>query len=135
MQEHYFDHDADIGIIGRGKTIEEAFVSGAEALFGIMTNLKQVKASQCIKLEFEEDDIELAFTIWLNLLINQSNSHNLVFSKFSLTRTNNHWLGEAWGCPWTDDIERGTDVKGATLTMLSVKKVDQEWDARCVVDV
>jgi SHS2 domain-containing protein len=32
-------------------------------------------------------------------------------------------------------MERGVEVKGATLTMLSVKQVEAGWEARCVVDV
>ena len=32
-------------------------------------------------------------------------------------------------------MERGVDVKGATLTMLSVAPTDGGWEARCVVDV
>jgi SHS2 domain-containing protein len=32
-------------------------------------------------------------------------------------------------------MERGTEVKGATLTMLSVRRADGGWEARCVIDV
>ncbi|MDE2366260.1 MAG: archease, partial [Betaproteobacteria bacterium] len=32
-------------------------------------------------------------------------------------------------------LERGVEVKGATLTMLSVKQAGAIWEARCVVDV
>ncbi len=35
-QYGYFEHDADIGIIGRGATPEAAFESAAEAVFAIM---------------------------------------------------------------------------------------------------
>jgi len=31
MDEHYFDHDADIGIIGRGQTLEACFADAALA--------------------------------------------------------------------------------------------------------
>ena len=43
-ENNYFDHEADIGIIGRGKTIEQAFINTAEALFAIMVDdLSQIK--------------------------------------------------------------------------------------------
>ncbi|MGZ5662035.1 MAG: archease, partial [Usitatibacter sp.] len=50
-------------------------------------------------------------------------------------RAGPRWLGEAWGEPWREGLERGTEVKGATLTMLSVKRAGGLWEARCVVDV
>jgi SHS2 domain-containing protein len=32
-------------------------------------------------------------------------------------------------------MERGTQVKGATLTALSVRQQGEGWEARCVVDL
>lgn len=135
MREQYFDHDADIGIIGRGNTLMDCFADGARVMFSMMTDLSVVKPNTTCQITFEESDIELAFVTWLNRLLAESNANNLVFSLFTITQTGNHWRGEAHGETWRDDMERGTDVKGATLTMLSVKKIDDEWEARCVVDV
>jgi SHS2 domain-containing protein len=39
------------------------------------------------------------------------------------------------GEPWREAHARGTEVKGATLTALSVRRDEQGWQARCVVDV
>ena len=131
----YFDHDADIGIIGRGKTLEQAFTSAAEAMFAIMATPSQITATETIAIEFDESDTEIAFITWLNQLIGEARVHNLILSQFELKRDNNHWTGEASGECWNDNINRGTEVKGATFTMLSVKKINNEWEARCVVDV
>jgi protein archease len=43
--------------------------------------------------------------------------------------------GSAEGEPWRAGLERGVEVKGATLTGLEVKQRDGIWEARCVVDV
>lgn len=131
----YFDHEADIGIIGRGTTLEAAFEAAAAAVFAIMTPPASIKAKQSLTIEFEETDIELALVTWLNLLIAQARSEGLILGKFKLKNHNSHWQGKAWGEPWRKNLERGTEVKGATLTMLSVKKVDKLWEAKCVVDV
>lgn len=133
--EQYFDHEADIGIIGRGKTIPDAFVSAAEAVFKIMVDIGDVEPQSMIPIEFEESDIELALVTWLNLLISHARGNGLVFCRFELTQQADHWKGAAWGEPWRDNMVRGTEVKGATLTMLSVKKVGDGWEARVVVDV
>lgn len=135
MRDDYFDHDADIGIIGRGKTLENCFIDAARIMFSLIGNLSQVQPKQTFKFIFEESDIELAFVTWLNLLLAQSNTNNFIFSKFNITHHKNQWGGEASGEPWRTDMEHRTDVKGATLTMLSVKKTNDHWEARCVVDV
>ncbi len=56
----YFDHDADIGIIGRGETLAEAFVQAARAVFAYMVDLERVQPQQTIQIEFTEEDSELA---------------------------------------------------------------------------
>ena len=131
----YFDHDADIGVTGSGPTLESAFVAAAESMFAIMADIKVIAPQQCVDIEFEEADVELALVTWLNLLLTEAREGRMVFSHFQLTRQAGHWQGRACGEPWHAGMERGTEVKGATLTMLSVKQTDHGWKACCVVDV
>ena len=100
-----------------------------------MANIFNIKREQSIDIEFEEEDIEIALVKWLNLLIGEAGSHNLILSDFELKRAHDHWVGKAYGEAWHDELDRGTEVKGATLTMLSVKKLTDQWEARCVLDV
>ncbi|ACJ20243.1 archease [Coxiella burnetii] len=133
---NYFDHEADIGIIGFSETVEKAFINAAEALFAIMVeDLSRVKQEASVAIEFEESDLELALVTWLNLLVAQARSHNLMFGDFELKRHGDQWIGKGKGETWTDKIVRGTEVKGATLTMLSVNQEKGQWQASCVVDV
>jgi len=131
----YFEHDADIGVVGRGVTLEEAFESAASATFAVMADLSAVRPERSVTLDFEEADIEIALVRWLNLLLGLSHEQGLVFSRFWVERDGVHWRGGASGEPWRRDLERGTEVKGATLTMLEVKQGSDGWRARCVVDV
>ncbi len=131
----YFDHGADIGIIGTGDTMEAAFISAAGAMFTIMAEPSQITPTETITIEFDESDQEIALVIWLNQLLAKARIHNIILSQFKLKHNNDHWTGEASGEVWSDDIIRGTEVKGATFTMLSVKQSNNEWEARCVVDV
>ncbi len=131
----YFEHDADIGIIGRGATVEEAFVSAARAMFAIQTELDSVQSRERIELDFEEGDVELALVIWLNALLGASRERGMVLRDFGLVREGDGWRGWALGERWRDGLARGTEVKGATLTMLSVAQDATDWVARCVVDV
>lgn len=131
----YFEHDADVGIIGRGGTLEEAFEAAAAATFAIMTDLAAIRIEYTAKLEFEEADTELALVRWLNLLLATARERGVIFASFRLERDGVLWRGSASGETWRADLEHGVEVKGATLTMLAVKRTEAGWEARCVVDV
>lgn len=132
---NYFDHDADIGIIGRGDTLPESFVDAARAMFSLMTDLSTIRPKVQMSFIFEEKDNELALVTWLNTLLAKADSHQLIFSQFEIIHNNPIWECKAYGDKWHPDRLRGIEVKGATLTMLSVNKKNNQWEARCVVDV
>lgn len=131
----YFDHDADIGIIGRGATIESAFESAAAAMFAIMAEELPSPLESAIEFAFEEDDVEFALVRWLNYLLAHAQSRAVILGRFELRREGSIWHAKAWGLPWSREIVRGVEVKGATLTMLSVEEREGLWEARCIVDV
>ena len=131
----YFDHDADIGIIGRGPSVDAAFVAAAEAMFDLICDVGALTPRTRVEIDFEEADLEFAFVTWLNLLLARAHELGLALGRFTLLHDGDHWRGIGWGEPWHDGLARGIDVKGATLTMLSVRLRDGRWEARCVVDV
>jgi SHS2 domain-containing protein len=131
----YFEHGADVGVFGRGPDAESAFCAAAKAVFALMTDPAAVEPREAIAFEFDEADLELAFVTWLNRLLAHAADRGLALGRFALARSGAHWKGAAWGEPWRAGLERGTGVKGATLTMLSVNCAGGVWDARCVVDV
>jgi SHS2 domain-containing protein len=131
----YFEHDADMGIVGRGESIEEAFEHAANAAFAMMADPAQIRPQTSVAIEFEEADAELALVTWLNLLFGHARSRALIFGRFHLHRDGARWNGSAEGEPWRAGLERGVEVKGATLTGLAVTQQDGIWEARCVVDV
>lgn len=136
MSSSYFEHDADIGIIGEGVTIEQSFEAAAQAVFAIITNLDTVEPNIAVTIEFEESDPELALVVWLNLMLGKSRELGMVFSRFHIQRHGDQWHATAFGEKWRDGMERGVEVKGATLTMLAVRQIGPTiWESRCVVDV
>lgn len=134
-QYSYFEHDADMGIAGCGKTVEEAFESAAEALFSIQSDFSEITPSMKTSFEFQEEDFDYALVIWLNRLIYEAQSGKLALCRFRLKREGSLWKGEAEGAPWRKGLTRGVEVKGATLTGLSVRQTGETWEARCIVDV
>lgn len=134
--DRHFEHDADIGVIGRGATLEQALVSAAEATFALMADPAALARTHSVDVEFLEADPEFALVEWLNGLLSQARVAGLALGAFELSRDGERWHGRGWGEPWRAGIERGTEVKGATLTGLSVRRDPQgAWEARCVVDV
>jgi SHS2 domain-containing protein len=131
----YFDHDADIGLVGRGDRLESAFENAAAATFALMADPASVRAEESLSLEFDEDDIELALATWLNLLLGEARRRGLVLCEFHLCHEGEHWHGDARGQRWHEGIERGIEVKGATLTALRVSRGPDGVEVRCVVDV
>lgn len=131
----YFEHGADIGVCGFGATVEAAFEQAATATFAIMVEPQLVHSSVAVEVDFEEDDLELALVRWLNALLARAREHGLVLGSFALRRDGNCWRGVARGEPWRESHTRGTEVKGATLTALSVRQDADGWRACCVVDV
>jgi SHS2 domain-containing protein len=131
----YFDHDADTGVIGHGATLAEAFEQVAEATFALMCDTGAVQPAERIDVEFTEADPELALVTWLNLLLAHANAQGLALGRFALVQDGAAWRGSARGERWHPGLERGTQVKGATLTALKVARDGDGWEARCVVDL
>lgn len=102
MSFDYFEHAADIGVIGRGATPEEAFEGAAEAMFAIMVDPAQVRPLILFAFAFVEDDLELALVTWLNRLLSEARQRGLALGRFSLKRAGGEWqggsLGRAVGC-------------------------------------
>ena len=132
-----FEHGADIGIRGVGKSLEEAFVNAARALFSLMVeDLEAVRPERKVTLSAEGESLEELFLDWLNRLLAEAGMENLVFSEFGCKIRDLKLSGWAAGEPIDEERHGlGVEVKGATYTMLKVERVGDLWVAQCVVDV
>lgn len=141
MSYEHFEHEADIGIRGKGKTIEEAFQEAAKALFNVEVDIKKIKAVKKIKIECEASNIEELFVEWLNSLLSQASLHEMVFSKFKVKIIKNRNFeikGFAMGEKLNAKKHNIKDeVKGATYSQLKVyqDKKTKLWISQCIVDV
>lgn len=132
-----FEHKADIGIRGTGKTLAEAFEETAKAMFGIMWSLENVKPKQEIKIHCTADDNEALLIEWLNALLAEADVNEMVFSEFHAKVDGKKLSGKAIG--EKRDLAKHypkTEVKAATYSSLKVRQNDGgTWVAQCVVDV
>ena len=131
----YFEHQADVGIIGIGNTLEEAFVEGAKAMFQVMCEIKDVEAKEEVKIEVDASDQETLFVEWLNALLAQKDIKDMLFSDFDVKIEGNTLKGVARGETMDlDKHEVKTEVKAATYSQLKIVK-DKDYKVQCVVDV
>lgn len=133
----HFPHQADIGVRGIGATLEQVFEQTALALTAVITEPASVAPSEVIRLSCAAPDAELLLVDWLNGLIYEMATRNMLFSRFAVHLDGNRLDAEAWG--ESIDAARhhpAVEVKGATYTALKVaQQSDGSWLAQCVVDV
>ncbi len=136
MWEH-FQHIADVGIRGIGRTINEAFAEGAYALTAVILDPDTVRPDTCVQVHCEADDLDLLFADWLNSLIYEMDVRNRVFGRFEVEIDGAQLFGRAWGEPFDADRHAiAVGVKAATYMELAVYQGnDGLWVAQCVVDV
>jgi len=132
-----FQHQADIGVRGRGATLEEAFAQAALALTAVVSDPARVRRRDVVSVRCAAPDVEFLFVDWINALIYQMATRKLLFSDFTV-RVEGGQL-EASACGESLDNRRhdpAVEVKGATYTALRVgREADGNWVAQCVVDV
>jgi SHS2 domain-containing protein len=133
----HFPHDADIGVRGMGATLEQAFEQAALALTAVITDPAVVAAKESVELSCSAPDAELLLVDWLNVLIYEMVTRNMLFSRFEVHLEADRLTAKAWG--ESLEVARhhpAVEIKGATYTGLKVKQQpDGDWLAQCVVDV
>jgi SHS2 domain-containing protein len=131
-----FEHEADIGIRGFGRTPEEAFANTAAALYSVMVDIHFVEQKEFRGVNVTADDREQLLVEWLNALLAVSDIERMVFSRFEVRIEGNRLAGTAWGEHLDRTRHRAhVEVKGATYHMLSVRQKNGRYTAQCVVDV
>ncbi len=135
-----FEHEADIGIKGEGKTIEEAFQETAKAMFSVMANLEKVGEVEKISGKTNGTDLVSLLVNWLNQLLAEKDIHSMILKSFKarIMHKNNGYEIE-WEAKGekmnTEKQDLKTEVKAATFHMAEVEEKNGEWTAQCIVDV
>lgn len=133
----HFEHGADVGVRGRGRTVEEAFEGAARALAAVVVEPERVRGETEVVLRAEAPELELLLVDWLDAVVWEISAHSFAFRDFRVTIRGTRL--EATGRGEPIDPERhhpAVEVKGATHTLLAVVRADDgTWTAQTVVDV
>ena len=143
-----FEHKADIGVRGKGSTLEDAFVGGAMSMMGIMFDLTGVRAHRAVEVTCDADDLDALFVEWLNAILSKRDLEAMVFCRFEAEigtmggdekeASEKLLTGKAWGESYDPKRhEAKLEVKAATYSQLKTYQEEGTglWVAQCIVDV
>ena len=120
------NHTADVGIIAYGADIKQAFANAARALFNLITELGDIDEVLSRNIEVTAADEESLLVEWLNELIYQFDTENIIFKRFDITELDNTRLRAKNYGEKVDSSRHKlkTGVKAATYHMLKIDKGD-----------
>ncbi len=133
----HFRHQADIGVRGIGFSKESAFEQAGLALTAVVTDVNSLEPEEEVQVRCEAPNDELLFVDWLNAIVYEMATRNMLFGRFQVHLDGHRLQGSLWG--QAVDVAKhqpAVEIKGATYTELQVKHCeDGNWIAQCVVDV
>lgn len=129
---------ADVAFDAYGKDLNELFENSALAMFEVMINTNQIKPKIKIEVKVDGDDLVSLMFNWLNALLVYVDGENLAFSKFDVKIDEKKFNLDAICEGEKIDSKRQetrTAVKAATYHKMEIKKIDNYWKARVIVDI
>jgi SHS2 domain-containing protein len=133
----FFEHTADIGLIGYGMTKREAVANTACGMFAIITQPQDVTPIECVKIEVEGYDELEVLVRFLSELLYHFNIHRMIFNKFEIiTFTDSSITAKAYGekyIPEKHVIHR--EIKTVTYHQLKIEHIDNIWRIQVIFDV
>ena len=129
-----------MGVRGVGTTLDEAFEQAALAMTAIITSAEVVERTK-VEIECRAPDAELLLFDWLNALIFEMATRQMIFGAFDVSISEGNGelrlTAQARGEPVNRSRHQpAVEVKGATYTALEVRHDPARgWLAQCVVDV
>ena len=140
MGYRFIDHTADVAADLTGGTLEELFLSAAQALTDTITELSAVQPAVTQSVTLESGAVEDLLVDWLNELLYRFEVQNVLFADGSVTvedRAGRWHLNAAVAGEPYDPARHPVRVlvKSATYHGLNVKHVQGTWEARIVLDI
>jgi SHS2 domain-containing protein len=133
----HFAHQADIGIRGIGRSVEEAFEQAGMALTAVVVAPEAIQLRNSTTIECEASDLDVLFVDWLNAIVFEMATSRMLFGAYHISIDETRLTATAVG-ERVDPArhEPAVEIKGATYTALRVERQsDDTWVAQCVVDV
>ena len=140
MGYEFIDHTADVAADLTGRTVEELFVSAAQALTDTITHLEAVRPVVTQSVTLESGALDDLLVDWLNELLYRFEVQNVLVSDATVTIAHaaDRWhLGGTIAGELFDSARHPSRVlvKSATYHGLHVTEGSGGWTARIVFDI
>jgi SHS2 domain-containing protein len=132
-----FDHTADRGIVVRADSLLELFAGATVGMFSTMYDLEGVEPDRAHEVRVTGPDPEALLVAWLQELIFRFEVEDEVYTAAELYEvTDTLARGTVHGrVVGPEIVQIGAAVKAVTYHGLSVRQVDDGWEARLLFDV
>ncbi|MGB2769300.1 MAG: archease [Candidatus Zixiibacteriota bacterium] len=129
---------ADAAFQAEAESLEELFALCAQAAFDVMADTETIEHRSREQVELAGQNLDELLFDWLAELIYLKDLKSMLFSKFDIEiqKKNGYSLkASIWGEPADQKKHRvRVDVKAVTYHLLEVKKEDDKWTARVILD-
>lgn len=143
-QYEYLPHTADVKFRAYGKTLEEAFVNAATAMFNVMVDTTKVKGKATKKIAAEGTDLPSLLQNFLEQFIILLDTDNFFLSKIKKieikkSRSGDYLLSAVAAGDEAKNYETiGPQVKACTYNDMFVRQEKgkgKKWAVQVVVDI
>ena len=133
------EHTGEIGVVGHGKSLANAFGQVARGMFSFMVELGTVEERVWRQVKVEASDQEALLVDWLNELIYLFDTEGIVFSSFHVEEVSGFRLTANCSGERLDPEKHRFAIapKAAIYHMAEVKEVPNGagWRAQVILDI
>ena len=135
------DHPSDVYVEVRAKSLKEAFALGGMAVYEVMTDVSRVRKKEKIEVTVEGFDLYSLLYNWLEELIYLFDSKGFLGSEVKVEEVVERdegfklkavIIGERYDA---NRHESKTAIKAATYHLMEIKREDDEYVVRFVLDI
>ncbi len=134
------DHTADVGILAKGKSLEEVFANTAKGMFEIIATKDNIEEREVREISVEGDDLIYVYKKWLEELLYLFETEGLIFSKFEVEIEKNGDLykikSKAYGEKFNPKKHgSGPEIKAVTYHMMDIWKENETYYGQVIFDI
>lgn len=131
------NHTSDISIKAYGKTLKELFENAATGMFNILADLEGITSSTELKINAEGLDKEELLIAWLDELLYNFYTKQIIFCEFDITELTEKNLTAAVKGRFIGENRNRlkTEIKAATRHDLRIEKKGGTYEVQIVFDV
>ena len=135
MSYEFLEHTADVKFHATGKTIEEAYINSAKALFETIYGKIKIKERVEKEIKVEGEDLSSLLYLFLEEFLFLLDSQNLIFSKIKELKISKNKLGAVIVGDYAKNYSFTNDVKAITYNDMIIEKRKGLWVIEGVFDV